>query len=87
MLSSISKFIHCHFLGINIFDWLASKSKLKQKDKIQSGQMPTSSSTSKYRNIAQEKNSDAVDVAFDEAIDIISSEAERDLAQSSLQVR
>ena len=31
--------------------------------------------------------SDAVDVAFDEAIDIISSEAERDLAQSSLQVR
>ena len=87
MLSSISKFIHCHFLGINIFDWLASKSKLKQKDKIQAAQTSSPSSTSKYRNIALEEKSDAVDVAFDEAIDIISSEAERDLAQSSVQVR
>ena len=87
MFSSISKLFHCYFLGINIFDWLASKSKLKQKDKIQAAQTSSPSSTSKYRNIALEENSDAVDVAFDEAIDIISSEAERDLAQSSLQVR
>ena len=87
MFSSISKLLNCYFLGINIFDWLASKSKLKQKDKIQAAQTSTQSSTSNYRNIAQEKHSDAVDVAFDEAIDIISSEAVRDLAQSSLQVR
>ena len=87
MFSSISKLFRRYFLGLNIFDWLASKSKLKQKDKIQAAQTSSPSSTSKYRNIALEENSDAVDVAFDEAIDIISSEAERDLAQSSLQVR
>lgn len=47
----------------------------------------TISTTSRYRKIILKDYSDPVDVAFDDDIDIISSEEDKDLAHSSLQVR